>query len=194
MAGSYKDRRGSWRIPITDLIAAGFEPGRPSPPDAAPDERGLSTVPVAAGSSDAVAGLRRELDEARRHVEETRGRLNLVEQLAAERERHIEDLRTALRQLNPGAPLAGGPQPEEASGSPEGELATATEPARARPLAGPERRVTRPAVANGDPEMAWLSEPATRPHRPSIPSEGDADPHSRSSRRRGFWRRVGRRG
>ena len=30
---AFKDGEGAWRVPVTDLIAAGLTPGRPSPPD-----------------------------------------------------------------------------------------------------------------------------------------------------------------
>lgn len=91
--GAYKDGQGQWRIPVTDLIGAGYQPGaanwgeEPAPAPAPPDR---------------VSELEHEL------VQERLRRAN-AEQLAEERRGRIEDLQQAMRLLE--APRStGGPR------------------------------------------------------------------------------------
>lgn len=85
LPNAYKDERtGEWRIPVTDLIASGLQPGKPSPPD--PD---TVTVP----DSDAT--------ELARWKE----RALLAEQRADLLAESVADLRTALRAI-------AGPEPD----------------------------------------------------------------------------------
>jgi len=86
---------GGWLIPVTDLLAAGFRLGRPAPPESAEPVSPNSQI-QAPDTPDELARLRAEIAGLRRRAE-------LAEALAAERGRHLEDLRLALRAL-PAAP------------------------------------------------------------------------------------------
>lgn len=76
-----KGRKDTWRIPVSDLFAAGFVP-----PD---DER-----PAAATPSRRIAELETRVAELERQPAVWRTR-------AEEREHHLDDLRAALRTLRP---------------------------------------------------------------------------------------------
>lgn len=89
IAGAERDEDGAWTLPLSGLLAAGFNPGRPSPPeDEKPRDRDDYT-------QDRVRQLEAEL--AVQHM-----RANAAETLAAERAERIVDLRQALRQLEQG--------------------------------------------------------------------------------------------
>lgn len=106
---------GGWRIPVPDLLAAGFKvQGAPAPrhregaPQTAP-----SSAPPAQGSAPLVSPeieeLRRELAETRQRAQlaETKAAIAEVEKRAAERlvaarTEQVEDLRSALRILEVG--------------------------------------------------------------------------------------------
>ena len=79
----------AWRIPVTDLLAAGLKPGRPSPPDAVsePDERVRSatvTLPKA------------ELDALREQLHAERTRALVAEARLSERGETVDALKEAL--------------------------------------------------------------------------------------------------
>lgn len=76
--GATKDSMGQWAIPVLALMAVGLKPGKPNPPD--------PKVPVI------------EVDAAA-EVQRWQHRAELAEARAEERERTIEVLRMALRQL-----------------------------------------------------------------------------------------------
>jgi hypothetical protein len=97
---------GEWRIPIEDLLAAGYTPHAakrpPQPPREAtshdPDPLLTPTPPsVTEAYSGRIAALERELVEERHRRE-------MAELAAAERARALADLRQALLQLSPGPP------------------------------------------------------------------------------------------
>jgi hypothetical protein len=98
---------GEWRIPIEDLLAAGYTPHAanrpPQPPREAtsdePDSRLTTTPPSNTEAySGRIAALERELVEERHRRE-------LAELAAAERARALADLRQALLQLPPAQPM-----------------------------------------------------------------------------------------
>lgn len=94
--------RGAWTIPVTDLIAAGLNPGQPSPPDHA---QGVVTDPTHAKndhshdhgqrSSSQVEGyaqLEQKLLSEQREVEHLRTQVHTLQN-------NLDDLRTAMRML-----------------------------------------------------------------------------------------------
>lgn len=88
IAGAERDEAGAWVLPLSGLLAAGFNPGKPSPSE---DEKPHERDDVL----DRVRQLEAEL--AVQHV-----RTHAAEALAAERAERIVDLRQALRQLEQG--------------------------------------------------------------------------------------------
>jgi hypothetical protein len=93
--GATKTPQG-WVLPVSALLAVGLNPGKPSDPptsDAPLSEVGaLVTIP-----RDEYEALRAKQAQADRLSAE----LDAVSRLARERESHIEDLRLALRVLEP---------------------------------------------------------------------------------------------
>lgn len=76
--------RGAWLIPVTDLIAAGLNPGQPSPPNHA---QGVSTVPA-----------HTEKDHGQRASSQAEGYAQLEQKLLSE-QREVEHLRTQVHTL-----------------------------------------------------------------------------------------------
>ena len=88
--GAYRGPGGAWRIPVADLIGAGFSLRVPEP--------------VAEAQAEELADLRARLAEAE-------SRAKVAEAVAEERLHALEDARLALRALTSGtAPLAA-PEP-----------------------------------------------------------------------------------
>lgn len=179
-----------WRIPVTDLIAAGLEPGRPGPTERPPRQEPVTGDPP----TGEVEELRRQLEETSRRLDEARRRLDVAEQIAEERQHLIRDLREALRQLEPGRsrPPTRSDEREWTNTDPD-EVASTGKSVAERPgeTPGDRRRGAWPKAPD-DAQMSWLFDPA----------EYDADeaPHDRrgtrrrSARRRrrsrSFWRRA----
>lgn len=113
--GAYRGPAGAWRIPVADLIAAGFHLRAPEP---------------------AVA---EELTELRARLAEAEARARVAEAVAEERRQALEDTRLALRALTAGtAPVAA---PEQATAPPAPVPAPVDPPASERGLVGRFRRV-----------------------------------------------------
>ena len=94
---AWKDSAGAWKIPLEDLLAVGWapvDPAQSAPPEPAPDR-----------SQDRIAELERalELERVRRES---------AEQLAAQTQANLTDLRTALKMLE-GAAVSAPPAPAE---------------------------------------------------------------------------------
>lgn len=87
-------QNGQWVIPVSDLIAAGLNPGQPNPPDEQPNESGESSAPEQGDQAQEIAELRAQLAIEQAHRQ-------AAEQIAAERERSLNDLRQALRMIEP---------------------------------------------------------------------------------------------
>lgn len=85
---------GQWVIPVSDLITAGLNPGRPSPPDEQPEEPKEHTALEQDDQAQEIAELRAQLAIEQAHRQ-------AAEQIAAERERSLNDLRQALRMIEP---------------------------------------------------------------------------------------------
>jgi hypothetical protein len=107
---------GPWRIPVDDLLAAGFDLSAPSREQATPD----AGAPGPAGDADAreLADLRAQLDRARAEAERWRA-------VAEERQAALDRADTALRAvtaaLPAGEPAEAHEPAEPAPGAPAGE-------------------------------------------------------------------------
>jgi len=107
-----KDATGAWTLGVEDLLGAGFTLARPiveSTPTAVPHPLMSQGQPAKDPSrehgpaqDDELARLTAELSAERARTEVERARRIAAEQLAADRERHVDDLRTALRMLDAG--------------------------------------------------------------------------------------------
>jgi hypothetical protein len=102
---------GEWRIPIEDLLAAGFTPNaalngplRPPGPPTTPNGSQAASAPLSPTPNAPQPGqldLQKEVDRLRADLLAETHRRELAETLAAEQGRHLADLRTALNMLNP---------------------------------------------------------------------------------------------
>ena len=95
---AYKTSQGQWRVPVTDLIAAGYQPGAVDWGEH-PEEPAPATTPP-----DRVTELEHELAQERL-------RRDSAEQLAQERQDRIADLQQAMRLLEAPRPTASSPSP-----------------------------------------------------------------------------------
>lgn len=94
--------RGAWTIPVTDLIAAGLNPGQPSPPDHS--QRVVTDLTHAEGGHghdyeqstssqvNALHDLEQKLLTEQREVEHLRTQVSTLQN-------NLDDLRTAMRML-----------------------------------------------------------------------------------------------
>jgi helix-turn-helix protein len=80
---AFKDEEGSWRIPVSDLAAAGLRPNVVTDPDE-------PRIVFSAAS---------QVDRLRTEVAVLRERVRALEIIAREREERVSDLRTILRML-----------------------------------------------------------------------------------------------
>lgn len=103
LPNAYKTPEGQWRIPVPDLLAAGYQPGAPDWGDAQP-----ATQDEPAPAPDRVTELERELalERARRAS---------AEQIAEERRGRIEDLQMAMRLLEAPRSTGGSTGPDTRS-------------------------------------------------------------------------------
>ena len=98
--------RGAWLIPVTDLIAAGLNPGQPTPPD---HSQGIVTEHShaenahshdygqrASSQVEGYAQLEQKLLSEQREVEHLRTQVHTLQN-------NLDDLRTAMRMLEPAA-------------------------------------------------------------------------------------------
>lgn len=98
--GAIRTKDG-WSIPLEGLLAAGFTPDRPRPPDPAhgPDRSPGEHVRAADQLARRVHELEQQLAAAHVDAERERTRRQGAEQLAADRAAHIDDLRRTLAML-----------------------------------------------------------------------------------------------
>lgn len=89
-----------WIVPVTDLIAAGLTPGRPSPAQDVLTSQAQPAHPEP-------AQVAHEVEELRTQLRIERIKREAAEQLAAERSEALADMRIALRLIEPpsNAPL-----------------------------------------------------------------------------------------
>lgn len=105
--GAERDEAGAWTLPLSGLLAAGYNPGKPSPPEDAPPRRGDDEAPVPAE----VFRLRIELEQARA---EARIQADRAASLERERDSVARERDVYMRMLEAPretAPIA--PQPPE---------------------------------------------------------------------------------
>lgn len=133
-----------WSIPLEGLLAAGFHPSRPSPPeDTAPPAREHDRTPAEPLPEHArrLADLETELAEARAQTALERIRREAAEALAAERAERVTDLRQAMRMLEAAPADRPAPEPMPASApapqpTPTPEPTSASSPPTATPRRG----------------------------------------------------------
>ncbi len=106
---AYKTTDGEWRVPVEDLLAVGLNPA--SEPQ--PNESVQAVHKEDLLSSLEVAELRRELDRAHARIEVEQAHRAAAERVAEERERSLQDLRSALRLIAPPAPAPEPTAPEQ---------------------------------------------------------------------------------
>ncbi|MCE5290770.1 MAG: hypothetical protein LLG14_16245 [Nocardiaceae bacterium] len=109
--GAWKDSQGQWVIPLSALLAADLRPGRPSRPEQeAPKPTAAETKPVTqvqpepvatSAEGHAVNALRAEIENWQRRATDAEKRAAVAEAIATERAGRVDDLRLALRQLEP---------------------------------------------------------------------------------------------
>lgn len=128
--------RGAWTIPVTDLIAADLNPGKPSAPD---HEQGVVTDPTHANNDHShdhgkrassqvgeYAKLEQKLLSEQREVEHLRTQVHTLQN-------NLDDLRTAMRMLE-AAPADRSETPPEPT--PAAEPAATPEPSPRRSFLG----------------------------------------------------------
>ncbi len=117
-AGPGNSNSWPWRVPLEDLLAAGFQLHEPTPPDVEPEPQ---ETPAPAVDADQVAELKAENSELRRRAE-------VAEAVADERAKALERADLALRALTAGPTTSTAPEaesddpptpPEPPSGEPD---------------------------------------------------------------------------
>ena len=101
----------TWMVPVTDLIAADLNPGQPSPPDEQPSN-------PAQGSSDGQLKHAQELAELRAQLSVEQAHRQAAEQVAAERERAVDDMRRAMRMIEQAPPPPEPPAQQQETAAP----------------------------------------------------------------------------
>ncbi|WP_149360262.1 hypothetical protein [Lolliginicoccus suaedae] len=120
LPGAVKTEDG-WQIPLEDLLAAGFKPDRPAPPEdaAAKAETARSVekteLPELSKLESRVKELETELVSIKSRAESEAALRAAAEILAQERLDRVSDLRTALRMLEAAKPASTAGTSETAS-------------------------------------------------------------------------------
>ena len=94
-AGEFSDavkRDGAWRIPLPNLLAAGLQPGKPTPPE-------TPTVDLTEEDAEVVRVSRKEWVQLQSDLRVVEALLGEREARLAENAQSLESLRLALRQL-----------------------------------------------------------------------------------------------
>lgn len=100
---------GPWLIPLADLLAEGFTPGGGRTFSDAPDATAEGTQPHTPigpqgshGETSLMDATSGELEELRSKLADAEKRAAIAEAIAEERERNLDDMRTAMRILEAG--------------------------------------------------------------------------------------------
>ncbi|MCW4354780.1 helix-turn-helix domain-containing protein [Hoyosella sp. YIM 151337] len=186
LPGAVKTEDG-WQIPLEDLLAAGFKPDRPAPPDEpAKDDNDDNKDP--AGNSPNVVKLTARVHEletelvvAKTRAESEAARRAAAEQLAQERLERVSDLRTALRMLETAKPAAAAQPQPAAGGTAAAPMQTSTVVIAAPRHRRRERRRTfrewwadRKADTAESPEAAGSAAPEPQSSGPQEPASAHA--------------------
>lgn len=137
---AFKDSSGSWKIPVGDLIAAGLEPGRPSPgvdqtQSSQKDQPSQSGYPEPGQSRSEEE--KEQVRELQLELAQERERAQALAQANRDLREHLNDMRMALRMLEAtpresnAAPLETPPAQLTAENSAPSEASPAS-PARPR--------------------------------------------------------------
>lgn len=111
---AYKTPDGQWVVPVEDLLAAGLKPtaepaqDQPRPGMLTQQAQHAAYVPISA-DQERIEQLERDLARARAQIEVEQAHRAAAEQIAAERARSLEDLRTTIRLLEPPQPATAPP-------------------------------------------------------------------------------------
>lgn len=105
---------GPWRIPVEDLIAAGYKLHAPTPPETPETPQGRHTV-----TSTPTPTSTAEVEQLRAEVADLRRRAEVAEAIATERAAALEDARLALRALTAGTPAPPTPMLPTQDSTPE---------------------------------------------------------------------------
>jgi hypothetical protein len=161
---SFKDPDGTWRVPVDDLVRAGFRP-------------------YLVGNGTARSS-RDQIDSLRREIAILRERLRASEQVALERERHVEDLRAAISLIPP--PPATLPSP------PASIPAMAGAPALVLDAPAPEADTGVVVLPTEPSDELWSERdtepeeaPPAAPEPPEPPTSGDGSRASMAAA--GIW-------
>lgn len=167
-----------WQIPLEGLLAAGFKPDRPAPPDEQPAAVDTPSTPSMTAHSgqgdrehdrapseqvtehdrehDRLATLERELSAERARADLEHAHRVAAEQIAAERAERITDLQTALRMLEP-------PRPAGTTNT----TTMNTTPAEQAPETYSPPATTPSATTTAEPAPLAPDTPAAAPGRPA---------------------------
>lgn len=110
--GAARDDEGAWTIPLSGLLAAGYEPGKPSPPEGAEPRVRDEDAPVPAE----VFRLSLELERARAEARAQASRADALERVLIVYERQLEAPPSAPQtapptEAPPKQPLSAAPPP-----------------------------------------------------------------------------------
>lgn len=96
-------RDGSWVIPIPDLLAAGLNPGRPSPTEAESQLTDPGQIPPSDPSEPVVTLPMSEFIDLREELAAAKAAAQTAQAIATERQRALDDLRQVLTRALPPA-------------------------------------------------------------------------------------------
>src|SRR5699024_44584 len=170
LPNAYKTSSGQWRIPVTDLIAAGYDPGKVEWSDPEQPTPSATSEPQQGPSEARLRELEQELAQERLR------RAN-AEQIAEERRARIEDLQMAMRLLEAPA-REGGSQ-----GGPPGSNRRTT---------GPGHGPSDPGHDLGQSGSSQVKDGSGEPSEwtTGIDQDGPPGPLREPRRRQGWWARL----
>lgn len=148
-----KNSHGMWMVPVTDLIAAGLKPGRPSPPDDLTQVTDLDHEPPDLGHdlgqhgpTPSQAGPHpgsSRITELEHDLAQEQERVRSLTQANTDLRTHIEDLRAAMRMLEPGPSKTTKASTDQPGEAPPPNPSPATEPPAPAPSSHPRRLLAR---------------------------------------------------
>lgn len=91
-----KDSKKGWMVPLTDLLGAGLDPATPPAQE--------EPTPLLSEQAQSESEHALELAQLRAALDVERAQRQAAEQIAAERQDHIDDLRASLRMIEAAKP------------------------------------------------------------------------------------------